>query len=182
MKYSLGISNFLDKISSFPFYCFPLVLCIDCWGRLSYLSLPFFGTLHSNRYIFPFLLCFLLLFFSQLFVRLPQITILPSCISFSWGCSWSLPPVQFQEPELTLFTNPLCCLCHYTVIAHRLWKAMPGKMRSSFTPNIQFNYWNTEGISSQSTRSGRWFSSVRRLWRGHRKFDNPLPFFTHAEC
>ena len=35
---------------------------------LSYLSLLFFGTLHSNWYIFPFLLCFSLLFFSQLFV------------------------------------------------------------------------------------------------------------------
>ena len=32
----------------------------------------FFGTLHSDAYIFPFLLCFSLLFFSQLFVRPPQ--------------------------------------------------------------------------------------------------------------
>ena len=30
------------------------------------------GTLHSGAYIFPFLLCFLPLFFSQLFVRPPQ--------------------------------------------------------------------------------------------------------------
>ena len=55
MKCSLGISNFLEE--SFPFYCFPLFLCINHWGRLSYLSLLFFGTLHSNAYIFPFLLC-----------------------------------------------------------------------------------------------------------------------------
>ena len=27
--------------SSFPFYCFPLFLCTDHWGRLSYLSLLF---------------------------------------------------------------------------------------------------------------------------------------------
>ena len=54
---------------SFSFYCFPLFLCIDCWGRLSYLSLLFFGTLHSDAYIFPFLLCLSLLSFSQLFVR-----------------------------------------------------------------------------------------------------------------
>ena len=45
----------------------------------------FFGTLHSNGWIFPFLLCFLLLFFSQLFVRPPQTAIFPFCISFSWG-------------------------------------------------------------------------------------------------
>ena len=67
--------------------CFPLFLCIDLWGRLSYLSWLFFGTLHSNGSIFPFLLCFSLLFFSQLFVRPPQTAILLSCISFPWG--WS---------------------------------------------------------------------------------------------
>ena len=33
-----------------------------CCGRLSYLSLLIFGTLHSKGYIFPFLLFFLLLF------------------------------------------------------------------------------------------------------------------------
>ena len=47
-----------DEISCFfPFYCFSLFLCTDHWGRLSNLSLLFFGTLHSNVYIFPFLLC-----------------------------------------------------------------------------------------------------------------------------
>ena len=40
----------------------------------------------------------LLFFFSQLFVRPPQTAILPFCISFSWGWSWSLPPVQCHEP------------------------------------------------------------------------------------
>ena len=35
---------------------------IDHWRRLSYLSLLFFGTLHSNVYIFTFLLCLSLLF------------------------------------------------------------------------------------------------------------------------
>ena len=57
--------------------------------KLSYLSLICFGNLHSVGYIFPFLLCLSLLFFSQLFVRLPQTTILPSCISFSiYPCSY----------------------------------------------------------------------------------------------
>ena len=76
MKYSLAISDFLEEISSLSYsIIFPLFLCSDCCGRLSYLSLLFFGTLHSNGHIFPFLLCFLLLFFSQLFVRLPQTAI-----------------------------------------------------------------------------------------------------------
>ena len=37
-----------------------------------HLFLLFFGTLHSDACIFPFLLCFLPLFFSQVFVRPPQ--------------------------------------------------------------------------------------------------------------
>ena len=51
---------------SFLFYYFPLFLCTDNWGRLSYLFLLFSGTLHSNGYLFPFLLCVSLLFFSQM--------------------------------------------------------------------------------------------------------------------
>ena len=99
MKCSLGISNFLKEISSLShsivfLYFFAL---IDHWGRLSYLSLLFFGTLHSNGYIFPFLLCLLLLFFCQLFVRPPETTILPFCICISWAWFWSPPPVQCQN-------------------------------------------------------------------------------------
>ena len=33
---------FLERSLIFPFYCFPLFLCIDHLGRLSYLSLLFF--------------------------------------------------------------------------------------------------------------------------------------------
>ena len=97
MKVSLAISNFLRDLYSFPFYCFLLFLCIDHQGRLSYLSLLFFGTLHSNGCIFPFLLCFSLLFFSDLFVRPPQTAILLFCISFSWGWSWSLSPFSVMN-------------------------------------------------------------------------------------
>ena len=43
---------FLKRSLVFPFCCFPLFLCIDPGGRLSYLSLLFSGTLHSNGYIF----------------------------------------------------------------------------------------------------------------------------------
>ena len=85
---------------SFLFYCFPLFLCTDHWWRLSYLSLLVFVTLHSDAYIFPFLICFLLLFFSQLFVRPPWTAILLFWISFSWGWSWSLPPVQCHETSI----------------------------------------------------------------------------------
>ena len=37
--------------------------------------------------VFPFLLCFSLLFFSQLFVRPPETAILLFCISFSFYCA-----------------------------------------------------------------------------------------------
>ena len=110
MKSSLGIFHFLEGISSLS-YSFLLFLCTDHWRRLSYLSFLFFGTLHSNThlngYIFPFLLCLLHLFFSQLFVRLPETIILPFCICFSWGWSWSLPSVQCQEP-LSIVLQALC--------------------------------------------------------------------------
>ena len=41
MKCSTGISFSWRDLWSFPFYCFSLFLCIDHWGRLSYLSLLF---------------------------------------------------------------------------------------------------------------------------------------------
>ena len=89
---------FLKRSLVFPILLFSLFLCTDHGGRFSYLSLLFFGTLHSNGYIFPFLLCFSFLFFSQLFVRPLQTAILLFCISFSWGWSCSLSPVQCHEP------------------------------------------------------------------------------------
>ena len=48
---------FLKRSLVFSILLFPLFLCIDLWGRLSYVSVLFLGTLHSNGYIFPFLLC-----------------------------------------------------------------------------------------------------------------------------
>ena len=109
MKCSLSISNFLEEISSLSQSIFFLVfLCIDRWGRLSYLSLLFLGTLQSDEYIFPFLLCYSLLFISQLFVRPPQTAILPFCISFPWGWSWSLSPIQCHEPHFIVQEEPKC--------------------------------------------------------------------------
>ena len=49
------------------------------WVKWTELNLLFFGTLHSNEYIFPFLLCLLLLFYSQLFVSLLQLSSIANC-------------------------------------------------------------------------------------------------------
>ena len=76
---------FLKRSLVFPILLFSLLLCTDHLERLSYLSLLFFGTLRSDGYIFPFLLCLSFFFFSQLFARPPLTTILPFCIYFSWG-------------------------------------------------------------------------------------------------
>ena len=104
------------------FPLFPLFLCIDCWGRLSYLSLLFFWTLHSNGYIFPFLLCFWLLFFSQLFVRPPQTAILLFLYFFFLGIV--LLPVSYTVSQtsvhnssgtLSIRSSPLSVFLTYTV-------------------------------------------------------------------
>ena len=87
----------LKRSLSFPFYCLPLFLCIDHLESVSYLSACSSLKLHLDGCIFPFFLCLLLLFFSQLFVRPPQTTILPFCIFSSWGWFWSLPSVQYYE-------------------------------------------------------------------------------------
>ena len=103
IKCSLGNSNFLKEITSLSILLISLFLCICHWRRLSFLSLLFSGTLHSSEYIFPFLpFSFSVLFFSELFVRPPPATILPSCISFSWGRFWSSPPVQYYVLPLTV--------------------------------------------------------------------------------
>ena len=126
MKCSLGISNFLEEISSLShFNCFALFLCTVHLGRLSYLSLLFSGTLHSLGWSFPFLPCFSLLFFPQLFVKSPQKTTLPSCISFSLGWFCSLPPIQCYELS-PIVLQALCLsdlipwICHFhCIINHK---------------------------------------------------------------
>ena len=83
MKYSLGVSNFLEEISSLShsivfLYFFELntkeVFCIS----------PCHSWNSAFKWVYlSFSLCLWLLFFSQLFVRTPQTTILLLCISFS---------------------------------------------------------------------------------------------------
>ena len=78
---------FMKRSLVFPILLFSSICCcwIDLLGRFSYLSLLFFGTLPSNGHMFAFLLCLVLLFSSQLFVRPPQTTIFSFCICFPWG-------------------------------------------------------------------------------------------------
>ena len=109
MKCSFGISNFPEEISSlshsivfFYFFaliteegflispCYSLKLCIQM--GISFLSSFAFSSLLFTAILRP-----------------PQTTILSFCISFSWGWSWSLPPVQCHKP-LSIALQALC-LC-----------------------------------------------------------------------
>ena len=57
-----------------------------CSLKKAFLSLlAIFGTLHSDGCIFSFVPCLSLLLYFQPFVSSSQTTILPFCISFSWG-------------------------------------------------------------------------------------------------
>ena len=85
-----------------------------------------------------FIFSFAFSFFSQLFVSPPQTTILPFCISFSWGWSWSLPPVQCHEPP-SIVLQALCvsdlipwiyCYFHCIIVSD-----LPGEI--SITSDMQ---------------------------------------------
>ena len=122
MKYPLDISNFLKEISSLPLSIVFLVLCIDHFSRLSYLSSLFFGTLHSDRCIFPFLFCLFLLFFSQVCVRPPQTPILPFLQFFFLGmvlittsCTMLGTSIHCSSSTLSIRHNPLSLFVTSTV-------------------------------------------------------------------
>ena len=103
------VSNFLEEVSglshSLAFLCFFALITEE-----GFLISPCYSLeLCIQMLIFPFILCLLLLFFSQLFVRPPQTAILPFSVSFPWGWSWSLSPVQRHKP-LSIVLQALCLL------------------------------------------------------------------------
>ena len=115
MKCSLGISNFLDEISSLShsvvfLYFFALIT------EEGFIISPCCSLEFCIQMGVSFLFSFAFHFFSQLFVRPPQTTILPSWISFSWGCFF--PPFIFISCRL--ITLQYCSdFCHtLTWISH----------------------------------------------------------------
>ena len=88
------IPNFLEGISSLScstvfLYFFALIT------EEGFLISPCYSLELCIQMDISFLFSFAFLFFSQLYVRPPQTTILPFCISFPWSF---LPPVQSHEP------------------------------------------------------------------------------------
>ena len=98
--------TFLKRSLVFPIPLFSSTSLHQSLKKVFLSLLAILWTLHSNGYIFPFLLCLPLLFFCQLFFRPAQITF---CFfaSFSWGWSWSQPPIQCHEP-LSIVLQALC--------------------------------------------------------------------------
>ena len=109
MKFTLGISYFLEEISSLShsivfLYFFALIteegfLVSPCYS-LELCIQRLITFLFSFAFGFPF--------FSQLFVRPPQKAILLFIIYFSWRWSWSLSPVQCHE--LSSVVHQALCL------------------------------------------------------------------------
>ena len=125
MKCSLGISNFLEDISSLSYSIFFLYF-FALIAEEGFLISPFYSLELCIQMGISFLLSFAFSLLSQLFVRPHQTTILPFCISFSWGWSWSLPSVQCYEPLSTVLLAlyqilPLESICHFHCIIIWIW-------------------------------------------------------------
>ena len=154
MKCSLGIFHFIEEISNLSHSVVFLFLCTDHWGRLSYLSLLFFGTLHSSGYIFPFLFCFSLLFFSQLFVRPAQT---PFCFfqfsSVTQSCPTLCDPMNHSMPALLSITSSwsLLSLMSIEVVmpSSPLFLCRPLLLPPPIPPNIRV-------FSNESALPMRW--------------------------
>ena len=98
---------FLKRSLVFPILFFSSISLY--WSlRKAFLSLLVILCNSAFRWVYlSFSPCFSLLFFSQLFIRPPQTTILLFCISFSAGWFWSLSPVKCHEPP-SIVHQALC--------------------------------------------------------------------------
>ena len=163
MKCSLGISNFLEEISSLPHSIVSLYFFALITEEGVLISICYFLDLCIQMGIsFLFSFAFSFSSFSAI-LKSPQATILPFCISFSWGWFWSLPPIPCHEPPSTVL-QVLCLsdltfwnICHFhCIIIRDLSQVIPDcssifpyflQFKSEFG-NKEFMIWAT--VSSQS--------------------------------
>ena len=101
MKCSLGISNFLEEIYSLFYSLLYSVVFLYFFALITeegFLISPCYSLELCIQMGISLLFSFAFrFFFSQLFIRPPQTTILLFCICFSWGWSRSLSP-ECDEP------------------------------------------------------------------------------------
>ena len=102
---------FLMRSLVFPILLFPSISLHWTLKKPFLFLLALLWTLHSDGCIFPFLLCLLLLFFSQLFVRPPQTTILPffsvGMVLIPASCTMSQSSAHSYSGTLFIRSNPL---------------------------------------------------------------------------
>ena len=154
MKCSLGISNFLEEISSLSHSVVPHFLCIDHWGRLSYHPLLFFGALHSDAYIFLSPLLFASLLFTAIckassdshFAFLHffffEMVLIPVSCTVSWTSVHSSSGTLFiRSSPLNLFLTSTAPLLTHTNSLHE----------TQHGPQVCFIFSRTEILTSSST-------------------------------
>ena len=166
MKRSLGSSNFPEEISSLSysivfFYFFALITEEGFLISLCY-SLELCIQIGIS-FLYSFAFCFSS--FSQLFVRLPQTTILSFCISFSWGYSWSLPPVQCHEPP-SIVLQVLCLsdLTPWIYLSLPLYNCKGFWFRSYLNGLVIFPIFFNLSLNLAIRSSWSESQSVPRLW------------------
>ena len=152
MKCSLGISNILEEISSLSqsivfLYFFALIT------EEGFLISLFFGTLHSDGYIFPFVLCLSLLFSSQLFVRPPRTTIFPFLHFFSLGMVLLNASCIMPQTSIRIYSGTLSDLIpelsSCSVILVAMWDLCSLIRDQNHIPFIArqiLNHWTTRGV------------------------------------
>ena len=112
---------FLKRSLVFLILLFPPISLHCSLKNAFYLSLLFSGTMHSDGYIFPFLLCLSCLFFSQLFVWPPQTTVLSCWISVGGMVLVSTFSTLLQisvlcsSCTLSVRSNPLTLFVTFTI-------------------------------------------------------------------
>ena len=132
MKCSLISLIFLKRSVVFPILLFSSISLH--WSlRKVFLSLfLFFGTLHKNEYIFPFLLCLLFLY-SQLLVRPPQTIILAFFHFFFLGTVLIPAPYTMSWTSARSSSGTLSYLIPWIYLSLPLYNSMGFLLRS---------YWN----------------------------------------
>ena len=105
---------FSNKSLVFPIPLFPSISLHWSLRKAFYLSLLIFGNLHSNGYIFPFLLCFLFLFFFTAIWKASSDSHFAFLHFFSMGmvlipvsCTMSQTSVHSSSGTLSFRSSPL---------------------------------------------------------------------------
>ena len=97
---------------------------------LSYLFLLFFGTLHSDGYIFPFLLCF-----SLLFILIYWFLKCQCSVSHAW-----LPPIYLDS--WTSHSSFLCSIIFYSIRLYFYHQTHPHSAFVSALAQLLHSFWS----------------------------------------